>query len=164
MKLTKNKIVKNIGLIYKAKPYLNKDSLLALYFSYINSYIHYANLIWRSTHRTYLRRSNSQQKYALRLIHDKNRFYHAEDLFKSCEILSVYKLNLLNTAVFMHKAKNRPTPLSLLEKSNVQNCDFFQLVISTVRYYHCINFISTVSLENIYNFNSTINNIYIISL
>ena len=28
--------------------------------------------------------------------------------------------------------------------SNVQNCDFFQLVISTVRYYHCINFISTM--------------------
>ena len=28
--------------------------------------------------------------------------------------------------------------------SNVQNCDFFQLVISTVRYYHGINFVSTM--------------------
>ena len=33
MKLTENKVSKNIGLIYKVKPYLNKDSLLALYFS-----------------------------------------------------------------------------------------------------------------------------------
>ena len=39
LKLTENKIAKYIGLICKAKPYLNKDSLLALYFSYIHSYI-----------------------------------------------------------------------------------------------------------------------------
>ena len=50
LKLTENKTVKNIWLIYKAKPYLNKDSFLVLYFSYIN----YANLVWGSTHRTYL--------------------------------------------------------------------------------------------------------------
>ena len=36
LKFTEKKIAKNIGLIYKAKPYLNKDSLLALYFSYIH--------------------------------------------------------------------------------------------------------------------------------
>ena len=51
LKLTENKAAKNIGLIYKAKPYLNKDPLLALYFSYI----HYANLVWGSTNRTYER-------------------------------------------------------------------------------------------------------------
>ena len=28
--------------------------------------------------------------------------------------------------------------------SNFQNCDFFQFLISTVRYYHCISFISRV--------------------
>ena len=37
LKLTENKIAKYKGLIYKAKPYLNKDSLLPLYFSYIHS-------------------------------------------------------------------------------------------------------------------------------
>ena len=33
-----------------------------------------------------------------------------------CEIINVYKLNLLNTAVFMHKIKNRTAPSSFLEK------------------------------------------------
>ena len=61
LKLTENKIAENIGLIYKAKPYLNKDSLLALYFSYIHSYINYANLVCGSTHRTYLRKINSNK-------------------------------------------------------------------------------------------------------
>ena len=49
LKLTENKMAKYIGLIYKAKPYLNKDSLLVLYFSYIHSYMNYANLVWGST-------------------------------------------------------------------------------------------------------------------
>ena len=116
LKLTENKIAKNIGLIYKAKRYLNKNSLLALYFSYIHSYINYANLVRGSTNRTYLRKINRQQKHALRLIHTKNRFYHSKEFFESCEILNVYKLNLLNTAVFMHKTKNRTAPSSFIEK------------------------------------------------
>ena len=73
LKLTENKVVKNIWLIYKAKPYLNKDLLLALYFSYIHSYINYANLVWGRAILTYLRKINSQKKHALRLIHNKNR-------------------------------------------------------------------------------------------
>ena len=90
LKLKESKIAKNIGLIYKAKPYLNKDSLLALYFSYIQSYINYANLVWGSTHRTYLRNINSQQKHALNLIHKKNRFYHSTELFESLVEYSEY--------------------------------------------------------------------------
>ena len=116
LKLTENKIAKNIGLIFKAKPYLNKDSLLTLCFSYIHSYINYANLVWGNTHRTYLRKINSHQKHALRLIHNKNRFYNSKELLESCEILNVYELNLLNTAVFMHKIKNRTALSSFLEK------------------------------------------------
>ena len=80
LKLTENKVPKNIGLIYKARSYLNKDSLLALYFSYIHSYINYANLVWGSTNRTYLRKINSQQKHTLRLILNKNIFYHSKEL------------------------------------------------------------------------------------
>ena len=44
LKYTQNKIAKSIGLMYKAKPFLDKDSLLSLYFSGIHSYINYANL------------------------------------------------------------------------------------------------------------------------
>ena len=93
------------------KPYLHKDSLLALYFSYIHSYSNYANLVWGSTHRSYLRKINSQQKHALSLIRDKNRFYHSKELFQSCEILNVYKLNLFNNAIFMHKTKKQNCPV-----------------------------------------------------
>ena len=103
----------------EAKPHLNKDSLLALYFCYIHSYITKANLLWGSRHTTYLRKINSQQKHALKLMHNKNRFYHSKELFESSEILnSKYsKLNLLNIAVFMHKMKDKTAPSSFLQKS-----------------------------------------------
>ena len=60
LKYTENKIAKSIGLMYKAKPFLDKDSLLSLYFSYIHSYINYANLTWASSHKTNLKKIHSQ--------------------------------------------------------------------------------------------------------
>ena len=38
-----------------------------------------------------------------RLVHSNNKYYHSKELFKFCEILSFYKINLLSAAVFMHK-------------------------------------------------------------
>ena len=56
LKYTENKIAKIIGLMYKGKPLLDKDSLLPMYFSYIHSCINYTNLTWASTHKTNLKK------------------------------------------------------------------------------------------------------------
>ena len=37
------------------------------------------------------------------MIFNKSKFEHTSELFKSSKILNVYKLNIFNTAVFMHK-------------------------------------------------------------
>ena len=63
-----------------------------------------------------LMKDQDTAKTCLRLIHNKNRLYHPKERFESCEILNVYKVNLLNTAVFMHKMKHRTAPSSFLEK------------------------------------------------
>ena len=93
LKYTENKIAKSIELMYKAKPFLDKDSLLSLYFSYIHSYINNVNLAWASTYKTNLRKINIQQKHALRIVYNKDRYYHTKELFRSCNVLNVYKLN-----------------------------------------------------------------------
>ena len=54
IKYNENKIAKNLGLLYKAKHYLNKRSLLVLYYSFIHTYINYGNIAWRSTNITNL--------------------------------------------------------------------------------------------------------------
>ena len=70
----------------KAKPFLGKDSLLSLYLSYIHTYINYTNLTWASTHKTNLEMIHSQQKHALRIVYNKDRYYHTKELFRSCNI------------------------------------------------------------------------------
>ena len=68
IKYTENKIAKDLRLLYKAEPFLERNVLLALYYSYIQTYINYANIAWGSTCRTNLKKINSQQKHAIRII------------------------------------------------------------------------------------------------
>ena len=77
---------------------------------YIHSYINYDSVSWGSTCRTNLKKINSQQKHALRIIFNKSKFDHASELFKSRKIVKVYKLSIFNTAVFMHKIQGKSAP------------------------------------------------------
>ena len=43
------KLAKNIGLLYRAKYLLDDSSLKTIYFSYVYSYLNYANIAWGST-------------------------------------------------------------------------------------------------------------------
>ena len=50
IKIVENKLAKNIGLLYRVNQYLNESSLKTVYFSYIHSYLNYANIAWASTY------------------------------------------------------------------------------------------------------------------
>ena len=43
IKYIENKVAKNIGLLYRAKLFLDKNSLLTLYYSYTHTYLNYLN-------------------------------------------------------------------------------------------------------------------------
>ena len=45
---------KNIGINFRSCDYMNKNLLKQLRFSFIHSYIDYANIIWESTHQSKL--------------------------------------------------------------------------------------------------------------
>ena len=63
-----NEIAKNIGSLFKTTPFLNKQSLLSLYYSYIHNYINYANVAWASAFMTDLKKLSNQKKHAMRII------------------------------------------------------------------------------------------------
>ena len=44
IRYTENKIAKTIGLLFRFKLYLTKKCLLSLFYSYIHTYISYANI------------------------------------------------------------------------------------------------------------------------
>ena len=53
--------------MYRAKPFLDKKSLLDLYYSYIHSYLHYTNLAWDSAYQKNLKKLHNQEKSVIRM-------------------------------------------------------------------------------------------------
>ena len=53
--LVENKLSKNLGLLHKAKNYLNKKCMVSLYYSFIYSYFNYGNTAWCSNSMTKLK-------------------------------------------------------------------------------------------------------------
>ena len=68
IKYIESKIVKNIGLLCEEKPYIERHSILALYHSYIYSYINYGNIAWGSTARANLKKIQNQQKHPIQVV------------------------------------------------------------------------------------------------
>ena len=66
--ILENKLSKNIGLLYREKPYLDKNTMTTLYFSIFHSYLNYGNIAWESTAKSKLRKIASQQRQAVNAI------------------------------------------------------------------------------------------------
>ena len=56
VRTVENEIAKNIDLLYCVSQFIIEDSLKTLYFSYIHSYLNYANIAWESMYATKLKR------------------------------------------------------------------------------------------------------------
>ena len=50
--ILENKLSKNISLLYRRKPYLDKNTIATLYFSFFHSYLNYGNIAWVSTNKS----------------------------------------------------------------------------------------------------------------
>ena len=90
IKYIESKVAKNIGFVCRAKLLLDKNSLLALYYSYIHTYFGYANLSWGSANRANLKKLLSQQKHAVTIVNNRTLFDHTNKYFKSQKILNIY--------------------------------------------------------------------------
>ena len=104
------KVSKSIRIMYKSRNILSKRLMKQLYFSFIYSYLNYANITWASTNKSNLISIYRHQKHAVRIIYDKDRFAHTKPLFKHAKTLTVYEINLLQILSLTCKCKNRTAP------------------------------------------------------
>ena len=63
----RNKIFKNIGILYKLRSVLPETHLFMLYNSLILPYINYCNIVWTGVGTSKLNRIHKLQKKALRI-------------------------------------------------------------------------------------------------
>ena len=116
IKYTENKIAKNIGILYKAKPYLTKKCMLSLYYSYIHSFVTYGNIAWASTYITNLKHIFIKQKHAIRIVFNKTRFDRTREIFRVNNILNVYQINIIKNLTFMQQVVTNSIPKTFLPK------------------------------------------------
>ena len=72
---------------------LDEYRLKQIYFAYIHAYLNYANIAWASTHKTKLKKVQSKQKHALRIIFNQSK----------TSVLNLYQINIFQAAQFIHK-------------------------------------------------------------
>ena len=63
-----NKLSKNLGVLYKAKPFLNAKAIISLYVSFFHNYLTYGNITWCSTSMAKLKKTFSKKKQPIKTI------------------------------------------------------------------------------------------------
>jgi hypothetical protein len=101
----KTKVSKNIGILSKARRYLNLNCLKSLYYSFIYPYFVYCIRIWGGTNPTTIEPLVKLQKWALRTINFKTRRTSTDKIFTSLRILSIEQIYQLQVLSFVYKFK-----------------------------------------------------------
>ena len=98
-----SKISKGAGILFKIRKYVNKRTLVSLYYTFIYPYFSYCNEVWGSAYSCHLKRLTILQKRAIRIIHNANRTEHTDPLFRDANILKFHNIHKHVVAQFMHK-------------------------------------------------------------
>ena len=107
IKTAESKLTKNIELLNRGSYFSNEHSLKTIYFSYIHSYLKYANIAWA----TKLKKINLLQKRAVRFVFNEDRLSHSRPLLQKINAYNVYQINLYHYLNFIHKVNNQEMPI-----------------------------------------------------
>ena len=114
--LVSKKISRAIGMLYKIRPFVNKQTLIMLYYSLIFPHINYAIEIWGSSQEINLNRILILQKRALRMIShldirlENFAFCPSDPLFYKHNIHKVHDIFILRIAKFIYNCLTKNTP------------------------------------------------------
>ena len=104
------KVSRGIGILKKAKKYLNRSTLHLLYYTFIYPYIGYCNIIWGNTYSTYLYKLQILQKKIVRLIDNLRFRAHTAESFKRLRILKCREIHKYQIGQFVYKHKENLFP------------------------------------------------------
>jgi hypothetical protein len=171
VKYISSKLSKNIGILTKAKRYLEFKSLSCLYYSFIYPYIVYCISVWGGANVTTLEPLIKVQKWAVKTILCKPKRTPSFPLFKSMKLLTIQQIYTLQVLIFVYKYKKSELPCIFdnlfISTSNIhgystrQEYNFYppmcktSLAQSFIRYSGCYNWNSLS--RNTKSFNGSVN-------
>ena len=114
---------KQINALKRIRHYLEKDSKMTIYNSYINSNFNYCSAIWMFTNKLTLDKLERTNKRALRFVTNKSHLSYKE-ICKQEEQLSVYRRCIKNMAIQLFKVKQGTAPDYITELFISQNSGY----------------------------------------
>ena len=109
----KNKIAKSIGVLCKARKYLNCETLITLYNCFVYPYLTYGLEVWGSASSCHIQIIEKIQKRAIRIITSSGARDHTAELFKSLNILPFKKVYQYCIAKLMFKFAKQIVPSAM---------------------------------------------------
>ena len=106
----KNKVSKGIDIMYKARKYLNKQSLINLYYSFIYPYLIYCIESWGNATDCHLNQLFLMQKRVVRLITFSDYNVPTTTIFQAVNILPLQKIVYDRIGIMMYKYANGLLP------------------------------------------------------
>ena len=104
------KIAKNIGVMYKLSSLVNEKVLNLMYCTVILPYLTYCNIIWGNTYKSNLKKLETLQKKAIRIMGNIGFREHTNPVFHKFKCLKLEDLiNLKNLSV-IYKANGKELP------------------------------------------------------
>jgi len=116
-----NKIKRSIGIISKARHFVNLDILKNLYYSLVYPYLTYGIIAWGHTYQSTTNPLFIRQKKCLRLMTFANYNAHTNPLFINLNILKLTDLIFFQTTLFMHDFYSNNLPISFKSFFNPVN-------------------------------------------
>ena len=104
------KISKSIGILSRARNFLNMDTLKQLYFSFLFPYLSYGNIIWGQAAASTLYPIFKIQKRAIRILTNTRRRESTKLLFQKLKILRLPEIYKFSALIFMYQFKNKLLP------------------------------------------------------
>ena len=104
------KIARGIGILIKARAFLNRKTLVTLYYSFVYPYLIYCNHIWGTSCAKNIKRLHVLQKKAIRIICNANPRCHSAPLFKELKLLNIWQINKFLIGQFMYKSYHKTLP------------------------------------------------------
>ena len=111
----KNKISKSIGIIYKVRKYVEKQTIKNMYYTFVFPYLIYCNEIWGNACQAYVDPLIKLQKKIVRIMTFSSHDAHTEPLFKTLHVLKFKKLVIQRIALMMFKFSISELPIPVLQ-------------------------------------------------
>ena len=148
--LIKNKISKNVSVMYRVKHLLTSSALYSLYCTLILPYLNYCCEIWGNTYKSRIRPLHIIQKRAVRICLKADYRSHTRPMFYQLNTLAIQDMVDFNSMVFVYKVYNNLLPANIMlyyqkvnashyHNTRMKNCNFQIRFSRTTKKAECIS-------------------------